>query len=105
MDKRASRLLVLLRWTKRLFRKEKSVRYANGPGNEWIVTEQLSRLNRPTAIIWGEKDFYLPLSQGITARQAIKNAQLFVFSGCHHAPQREEPEKFHEIVRQFLMEQ
>jgi pimeloyl-ACP methyl ester carboxylesterase len=104
LSKSASRLLMLIRWSKRLFRKEKSSRHANGPGNEWIVTEELSRLDKPTAIIWGEKDFYLPLSQGIEAHHAIKGAQLFVFPRCHHAPQREDPEKFHEILLQFLVE-
>jgi pimeloyl-ACP methyl ester carboxylesterase len=104
LSKSASRLLMLIRLSKRLFRKEKSIRHANGPGNEWIITEELSRLEKPTAIIWGEKDFYLPLSQGVAAHHAIKGAQLFVFPRCHHAPQREDPEKFHEILRQFLVE-
>ena len=104
LDKKATRFLVFIRWIKRLFGTEKSVRHAEGPCDEWIVTERLSKLDKPTAIIWGEKDFYLPLSHGIAACEMIKNAQLFVFRRCRHAPQREDPDRFHEIVTRFILE-
>jgi pimeloyl-ACP methyl ester carboxylesterase len=105
LDKRATRLLYFIRWAKNLFGKEKSVRYADAPSSEWIVTERLSGLDKPTTILWGEKDFYLPVSHGTLACQLIKDAQLFVFPHCRHAPQREDPEKFHEIIHRFLVEQ
>jgi pimeloyl-ACP methyl ester carboxylesterase len=103
IEKRANRRVALIRWVKRLAGKEKSLRYVDGTEDEWYITERMSELNVPTVIIWGEKDNYFPLPVAAKAKDAIKDAQLFILPRCRHAPQRDDPDKFHDIVYRFLL--
>ncbi|MEJ2740792.1 MAG: alpha/beta fold hydrolase [Dehalococcoidia bacterium] len=102
--KKANRRLAVIRRIKRLAGKEKSLRYMDGTADEWYITERMQELNVPTVIIWGERDSYFPLSIAEKAKNAIQGAQLFVLPRCRHAPQRDDPDKFHDIVHRFLVE-
>lgn len=66
------------------------------------LTKELPRIQAGTLIIQGEED---PAVLPVYARKAheqIPRSQLHIFEKCRHWPQREEPEKFVQIVTEFL---
>lgn len=103
------RLLVLLagglRRAGRILGRGKGPEYkTGGTMQDWLFTDSLPKLKLPVMILWGEKDPYLPVSQARLAQNLIPNSQLYVFPGCHHAPQRECSGKFNSLVYEFLSE-
>jgi len=57
-------------------------------------TRDLSRINAPVLIMWGDKDaFCLRKDQEIFVKN-LKNEKLLVYEGTGHALHWEEPEKF-----------
>lgn len=56
----------------------------------------------PTLIIWGRKDRFIPLEHGQAAHAAIPGSRLEIFEASGHFPQREEPHRFVEVLRDFL---
>lgn len=70
--------------------------------DDWRVLSKLPDIKSPALIIWGENDIYLPVSQSRTAHTLIPKSRLNIFSHCGHAPQREKPEEFNDLVLQFL---
>jgi 4,5:9,10-diseco-3-hydroxy-5,9,17-trioxoandrosta-1(10),2-diene-4-oate hydrolase len=63
---------------------------------------RLSEIQAPTLIIWGAKDRILPVTQAYAASELIKNAKLYIFPKCGHAPHREKSEEFNRLVLEFL---
>ena len=66
----------------------------------------LSRLHRaaqlPTLIVWGAQDPFLPVSHAIAAHQAIPGSRLEIFDGVGHYPHCEAPERFVEVLVDFI---
>lgn len=93
--------LSLLSTIKRLFGKGSNVKYENGPST-WLFINRLHEVKPPVMIIWGEKDPYVPVSQAKLAHSLIPNSQLYIFSRCHHAPQKECAEEFNNLICHFL---
>jgi pimeloyl-ACP methyl ester carboxylesterase len=66
----------------------------------------LGRLYRaayvPTLIIWGSRDPFIPVSHAIVARDAIPGSRLEIFEGVGHFPHCEAPERFVEVVVDFI---
>jgi len=90
---------------RRVFRPDKFYPFLEkepGSGNHWIRVEDLTRLETPTLLIWGEKDLYLPVSQAHRAHQLLPNSDLHIL-GCGHAPQKERSEEFNRLVLEFLL--
>ena len=58
-----------------------------------------SRLTMPTLILWGEKDTWIPVSQGFSLEKAIPGSNLIIFSGVGHLPMEEIPK---ESVAEYL---
>lgn len=58
-----------------------------------------SRLTMPTLILWGEKDTWIPVSQGFSLEKAIPGSNLIIFSGVGHVPMEEIPK---ESVAEYL---
>jgi pimeloyl-ACP methyl ester carboxylesterase len=56
----------------------------------------------PTLIVWGEKDSIIPVQHARDAHEAMPGSRLEVLPGVNHFPQRESPERFTEIVLDFL---
>jgi len=74
-----------------------------GLGKQGIVLlDKLPELEIPTLIVWGGWDGYFPVKQAYQAHRLLKNSQLKVFKRCWHAPQRERPEEFNQLVLDFL---
>lgn len=66
----------------------------------------LSRLYRaarlPTLIVWGAKDPFIPVSHAIAAHKAIPGSRLEIFDGVGHYPHCEAPERFIEVLVDFM---
>lgn len=66
--------------------------------------EILKTLNLPTLIIWGEKDDWIPSSDGKQLNKHIKGSKLVLIGNCGHAPQEEYPVEVEGLIEKFLDE-
>ncbi len=57
----------------------------------------------PTLIVWGDKDEIIPVSHAYRAHEAITGSRLEIIQGAGHFPHVENPEKFTEILRDFML--
>lgn len=66
----------------------------------------LSRLWRaaqlPTLIVWGDRDPFIPVSHAAAAHEAIPGSRLEIFEGVGHYPHCEAPERFVEVLVDFI---
>jgi pimeloyl-ACP methyl ester carboxylesterase len=66
----------------------------------------LSRLYRaaqlPTLIVWGTQDPFIPVSHALAAHEAIPGSRLEIFEGVGHYPHCEAPERFVEVLVDFI---
>jgi len=66
----------------------------------------LGRLYRaarlPTLIVWGAQDTFIPVSHAVAAHQAIPGSRLEIFDGVGHYPHCEAPERFVEVLVDFI---
>jgi pimeloyl-ACP methyl ester carboxylesterase len=66
----------------------------------------LGRLYRaarlPTLIVWGAQDPFIPVSHAVAAHKAIPGSRLEVFDGVGHYPHCEAPERFVEVLVDFI---
>jgi pimeloyl-ACP methyl ester carboxylesterase len=53
-------------------------------------------------IVWGGRDRIIPVGHAHAAHEAIPGSQLVIFEGAGHFPHNEEPERFVEVVEQFV---
>jgi pimeloyl-ACP methyl ester carboxylesterase len=72
--------------------------------DEETVTEQLSRLDMPTLLIWGQDDIITPPDVAEEFRDRMPNARLHFIDECGHAPMIEHPEAFNNLTLDFLSE-
>jgi pimeloyl-ACP methyl ester carboxylesterase len=56
----------------------------------------------PTLLIWGDRDAVIPLEHGRIARAAMPGSRLEIFEGAGHFPHHANPQRFVELVREFL---
>jgi pimeloyl-ACP methyl ester carboxylesterase len=61
---------------------------------------QVSQL--PTLIVWGAKDPFIPVSHAVAAHEAIPGSRLEIFEGVGHYPHCEAPERFVEVLIDFI---
>ena len=66
----------------------------------------LGRLYRaaqlPTLIVWGARDPFIPVSHAVAAHEAIPGSRLEIFEGVGHYPHCEAPERFVEVLVDFI---
>jgi pimeloyl-ACP methyl ester carboxylesterase len=66
----------------------------------------LGRLHRaaklPTLIVWGARDPFIPVSHALSAHEAIPGSRLEIFDGVGHYPHCEAPERFVEVLLDFI---
>jgi pimeloyl-ACP methyl ester carboxylesterase len=66
----------------------------------------LSRLYRaaklPTLIVWGAQDPFIPVGHAVAAHEAIPGSRLEIFDGVGHYPHCEAPERFVEVLVDFM---
>jgi len=66
------------------------------------VSRDAHLISQPTMVMWGENDREVPLRDGEKIHQEIPNSRLIVFRECGHIPHEEYPERFIEVVSEFL---
>jgi len=66
----------------------------------------LGRLHRaaklPTLIVWGARDPFIPVHHALAAHEAIPGSRLEIFDGVGHYPHCEAPERFVEVLIDFI---
>lgn len=72
-----------------------------------IVTLQahLSQLKRPVLAVWGDQDPYFGLEIARKLVAQVEGTELVVIEQSGHVPHEERPERFNQIVRDWLLGQ
>lgn len=63
---------------------------------------RLSGLKKPTLILWGEQDAWIPVADAHRFHEVLPNSQLMVYPDAGHVPMEEWPVRTAEDVRAFL---
>jgi pimeloyl-ACP methyl ester carboxylesterase len=63
---------------------------------------ELASITSPTLIIWGQRDALLPIALGHALNAALPHAMFVSLPGCGHRPMLAQPERFSQIVLDFL---
>jgi pimeloyl-ACP methyl ester carboxylesterase len=58
----------------------------------------------PFQLIWGERDSIIPADHGRAAHDALPGSRLEIFERSGHFPQLDEPERFLEVLLDFIAE-
>ncbi len=56
----------------------------------------------PTLIVWGDRDPIIPMSHGVEAHDMMPGSRFEVFEGAGHYPHVEQPDRFAEVLLDFL---
>jgi pimeloyl-ACP methyl ester carboxylesterase len=66
------------------------------------LAPQLKHVAQPTAIVWGERDPFLPVGIGRRLREAIPSSTLDVISGARHFTPEEAPSRIGDALKALL---
>jgi pimeloyl-ACP methyl ester carboxylesterase len=66
------------------------------------LSEELHKITQPTLLVWGLNDTITPSSVGHDFNRLIPNSELKFIDLCCHAPMMEHPQRFNELVEDFL---
>ncbi len=66
------------------------------------LENRLYQIKAPTLVVWGEKDTLIPLDFAEQFHKGIKGSRLVIMNDCGHTPYFEEPDKFCDLVLEFL---
>ncbi len=64
--------------------------------------EEISQINKPTLLIWGNNDTITPPFVAREFNKLIPKSELFFIDQCGHAPMMEVPGEFNKILDDFL---
>jgi 2-hydroxy-6-oxonona-2,4-dienedioate hydrolase len=67
-----------------------------------ISQEQARSIRAPTLIIWGQQDELLDPSIAGELERVVPDSRVELLDKCGHIPQAEQPERFNQLVREFL---
>jgi pimeloyl-ACP methyl ester carboxylesterase len=67
------------------------------------MAEQIPKIKIPTLLVWGLNDTITPPVVAYEFNRLIPNSSLKFIDRCCHAPMMEHPEKFNELVEDFLV--
>jgi pimeloyl-ACP methyl ester carboxylesterase len=56
----------------------------------------------PVLLVWGERDRVIPMDHAVTAQELLPDSRLVVFPGAGHEPHRFDPERFADLVADFV---
>lgn len=68
------------------------------------MANDLPEMNVPACIIWGKNDTVTPPEVAVDFERLLPDANLYWIENCGHAPMMEYPEKFNEILENWLKE-
>ncbi|MCW5877796.1 MAG: alpha/beta fold hydrolase [Anaerolineales bacterium] len=66
------------------------------------ASQLLPQLHMPTLVVHGVQDQVIPYSEAEAMAAALPNGQLELIEGAGHVPNLEQPQRFNQIVRDFL---
>jgi pimeloyl-ACP methyl ester carboxylesterase len=66
------------------------------------IVDSLPQITQPTLIIWGDRDRIIPVKHAYIAAAGIPNNHLQIFPNCGHHPYLEYPDRFNDLVLEFL---
>lgn len=66
------------------------------------MAEDLPDMKMPTCLIWGKNDSVTPPDVAEEFNKLLPNSTLYWVDKCGHAPMMEHPEKFNEILEEWL---
>jgi len=69
---------------------------------EEVFGDRLPSLTQPVLLVWGDRDRVIPPAHGLYAAKALPNVRFEIFEGCGHYPHWENPERFNQLVAEFL---
>jgi pimeloyl-ACP methyl ester carboxylesterase len=67
------------------------------------LANDLPKISVPTLLVWGLNDTITPPMVAHEFNRLIPNSELQFIDRCSHAPMMEHPEKFNELVENFLV--
>lgn len=67
-----------------------------------FIEKNLKTIEKPTLILWGEDDKFLPLSLGNRIHKNITGSRMEIIPDCGHFVQEDKPERATEIITDFL---
>lgn len=65
---------------------------------------EIPKIEAPTLLVWGLNDTITPPIVGHEFNRLIPNSQLRFIDKCCHAPMMEHPQKFNDILENFLLQ-
>ena len=57
----------------------------------------------PTLVVWGTKDRMIPAWHAITAQRSIPGCRVELFEGAGHFPHLDDPDRFADLLRDFVV--
>ena len=82
---------------------EETARNALIAMRDWNGLENLKKIKNKTLIIWGDKDKSYNFEQISTLKNNIPDSDLKIFKNCCHNVHLEQPQKFNQVVEDFLI--
>ena len=68
----------------------------------WNGFKNLKKIKNKTLIVWGNKDLSYNFDQVNALNRNITGSRLEIFSDCSHNVHLEQPDKFNQIIKDFL---
>ncbi len=79
-----------------------SMQTANSRGLGGVTEEEVRGIKAPTLLVWGINDPLSPVANAEKLHAVIKGSRKALIEGAGHFPFLEHPEKFNQIVLEFL---
>jgi pimeloyl-ACP methyl ester carboxylesterase len=79
-----------------------SMQTANSRGLGGVTEEEVRAIKAPTLLVWGMNDPLSPVANAEKLQAVIKGSRKALIEGAGHFPFLEHPEKFNQIVLEFL---
>jgi pimeloyl-ACP methyl ester carboxylesterase len=67
------------------------------------IADEIPKISIPTLLVWGLNDTITPPVVAYEFNRLIPHSELRFIDKCCHAPMMEHPEKFNELVEEFLV--
>lgn len=77
---------------------------ANKPNMLHDIQKNLSAIQSPTLILWGDKDSWFPASHGKKLHQHLPNSQLQILENCYHDASTGSAKVINQAILKFLRE-
>jgi len=72
---------------------------------EYDFSERVPEIACPTLIVWGDRDYIVPLSSAKTYAEAIEDVAMIVYDDTGHVPMLERPGRFNADLAAFLRDE